>query len=88
MNIIYNKINNIDFGEGEQNQKKADEDNEEEIINKREKDKYGNESIGEFKKGLREGKRILFYTEEDSLNRDRYEGEFKNGLREGKEILY
>ena len=55
-------------------------------------DKYYNEKgekyFGCLKNGLKEGKGILYYDEEDEFNRKKYEGEFKNDKIEGKGILY
>ena len=48
----------------------------------------GERYIGEFKKGLKDGKGILFYDKNDENNRKKYEGDFKNDKREGKGIMY
>ena len=44
--------------------------------------------IGEAKKGLKEGKGIIYYVKDDKNKRKKYEGDFKNDKMEGKGIYY
>ena len=62
--------------------------NDKRINNESEIDENGDKYVGEFKKGLRNGKGVLYYNEKDVYKRIKYVGEFRNGMREGKGILY
>ena len=48
-------------------------------------DEEGNQYIGEYKNGLKNGRGVLYYNKEDYYKRNKYEGEWKNGLRREKE---
>ena len=48
----------------------------------------GDKYIGNFKNGLKEGYGVLFYDEEDELERISYEGHFQNDKQNGEGTIY